>query len=186
MLDILKKVAGGEGSSELGPLVRFFAAAVAFLFALLLTVIGVWLLGTLWRVSAESPFGIWAFPVSVLFACALGALVWHLSGLLSHRKPAIGNQTGKMVDAIVGNVAPRISPAEPMAAEVAAPTAAGLRDLIEQAIARAKAKHDRSELDRAENLNNQYARQFSLADPDGPGWTRDMGTRIAELRKRMS
>lgn len=191
MSNVLRKLLGGALSDrQARAMLAYFAVAIVVLLTLLLASLGIWLLGLLWNVSVASPFHPWAFVAGLVLACVFGGLAWYLANRVSlpHSSASLSTKTSDTFKALSDErqrvLTTSISGAQ-QRFEPVAPTALTMKNLILKTFRNAELTLDLKELDKAERLNEEYVRDFSMADSGGADWASDMRSMIAGLRKRI-
>jgi hypothetical protein len=99
MFDLVRKVLGSAfPEAQARNISALIGAGVAVLIFLFFANIAVWLLGWLWSVARDGPFGIWAFLVTVAMAGGLGYVVWGGLAAPPEIKPAISDEAQRVAD----------------------------------------------------------------------------------------
>lgn len=169
MFDLLRRLLGtsfSEGQARnIGALM---GAGVAVLVFLLFANIAVWLLGWLWSVSRDSPFGLWAFVVVVSMAGGVGFVVYRGLKEPPDIEPAVSDEAQRMADRWGREIEARGAEVDPAERDrwslPQKETPGALKAKALAALNRATASRRSEDLDEAERLTRELALHPDMAE----------------------
>lgn len=169
MFDVLRKALGAvfpdAQARNIGALIGAGVAVLIFLFFANITI---WLLGWLWSVARDGPFGISAFVVTVAMAGGVGYVVWKGLNAPPEIKPAVSDEAQRMVERWDREIEIRSAPVDEAERErwslPQTETPGALKARAIAALNRATASRKAADLDEAERLAQALAQFPEMAE----------------------
>lgn len=169
MFEMLRKILGAAfPDAQARNISAMIGAGVAVLIFLFFANIAIWLLGWLWSVARDGPFGISAFVVTVAMAGGVGYVVWKGLNAPPEIKPAVSDEAQRMVERWDREIEIRRGPVDDAERErwslPQAETPGALKARAIAALNRATTSRKATDLDEAERLAQALAQFPEMAE----------------------
>lgn len=171
MFELVRKALGAAfPDAQARNISALIGAGVAVLIFLFFANIAMWLLGWLWSIARDGPFGISAFLVTVAMAGGVGYVVWKGLNAPPELKPAVSDEAQRMVERWEREMDARSVSAPVDEAErerwslPQAETSGALKARAIAALNRATASRKAADLDEAERLAQALAQFPEMAE----------------------